>query len=341
MFFSGSRGTSQHPSNKSPPLMTPSSHSGLDTFTGAIGGSEYAVTYRRGTGVVSGNAGNQGTSRAPDLQGVKSTNHEIVQSRSPGDSAKMSRRAAMHITGPTLVTVPLHITTNLGALQRGDGDRIIHYGGDKDGKEKIIDKEKADEVEIKDNEGEKNDKEISMERTEDNVACGGIEIERDGMKEKQHEDCGHKPEMVMADVFREIRPKILSSDFEEANVITDEMDHDENSEYMGNCNYFNIANLLPPDIFINPSIYLSMHHPSTHPPTICVICANMYMSISQCYTVSYIAHISSIIWEISSIFSLDSANFCFLHVTCLVNYTSIFSIYSYEIITFFTSVYST
>ncbi|XP_056913630.1 uncharacterized protein si:dkeyp-68b7.12 isoform X2 [Takifugu flavidus] len=228
----GSRGTSQHPSNKSPPLMTPSSHSGLDTFAGAIGRSEYAVTYRRGTGAVS--AGNQGTSAALDLEGVKSPNHESVQSKSPGDSAKMSRRAAMHITGPTLVTVPLHITTNLafGVLQRGGGDKIIHYSRDKDGKDKITDKEKGDEVEIKDEEGDKNDKEILMERTEDKVACGGIEIERDGMKEKQHEDCGHKPEMMMADVFREMRPKILSSDFEEASVVTHEMDHDEDSEYM-------------------------------------------------------------------------------------------------------------
>ncbi|TWW73518.1 Rho GTPase-activating protein 30 [Takifugu flavidus] len=232
----GSRGTSQHPSNKSPPLMTPSSHSGLDTFAGAIGRSEYAVTYRRGTGAVS--AGNQGTSAALDLEGVKSPNHESVQSKSPGDSAKMSRRAAMHITGPTLVTVPLHITTNLafGVLQRGGGDKIIHYSRDKDGKDKITDKEKGDEVEIKDEEGDKNDKEILMERTEDKVACGGIEIERDGMKEKQHEDCGHKPEMMMADVFREMRPKILSSDFEEASVVTHEMDHDEDSEYMDNLN---------------------------------------------------------------------------------------------------------
>lgn len=198
MSLSGSRGTSQHPSNKSPPLMTPCSHSGLDKFAGAIGRSEYAVTYRRGTGAVSAYAGNQGTSTALNLEGVKSPSHEIVQSRSPGDSAKMSRRAAMHIT----------------------------------------DKEKGDEVEIKDEEGDKNDEEILMERTEDKGACGVIEIERDGMKEKQHEDCGHKPEMMIADVFREMQPKILSSDSVEVSVVTHEMDHDEDSEYMGNCIYF-------------------------------------------------------------------------------------------------------
>lgn len=161
----------------------------------------------------------------------------------------------MHITGPTLVTIPLHISTSLafGVLQRGGGDKIIHYGRDTDEKDKIPDKEKTEEVTKKDEEGEENDKEILMERTEDNMGCGGMEIEKEGTKENQEkqEDCGCKPEAVMADVSRELQPKILSPDFEEAN-------NDEDSEYMSN-----YISLLP--IFYHQTHLLPSIHSSTHP----------------------------------------------------------------------------
>ncbi|XP_051943967.1 uncharacterized protein si:dkeyp-68b7.12 [Hippocampus zosterae] len=96
-----------------------------------LGGSEYAVTYRRGTGLMSG--GTQGTYTALDPE--SGTDGVSVQSSSPGISAKAGRRAAMHITGPTMVTVPLHITSNLalGLLQGGGSDRVVHRGKDKDG----------------------------------------------------------------------------------------------------------------------------------------------------------------------------------------------------------------
>lgn len=268
--------------------MTPSAQPGSDTnaFTGAIGGSEYAVTYRRGTGVVSGSAGNQGTSTALDLEGFKSTNHETFQTRSPGDSAKMSRRAAMHITGPTLVTVPLHITTNLafGVLQREGGERIIHYGRDKDGKCSVPDKEMAEEMKIKNEEGEKNDKEVSIDRTEDTEACCQTEIESEVKKEKQQEkqdDCGFKSEMVMANGSRE-QPKILSSDSEEAKVVTNDTDNNEASEYMGNCIYF-ITNLLPPHTHVLPTIHASYpaRHPSLHPSRHPRIHPSMHALVSQ------------------------------------------------------------
>lgn len=222
--------------------MTPSTQPGLDTnaITGAIGGSEYAVTYRRGTGLVSGSAGNQGSSPALDLEGLKSTNLETFQARSNGDSAKISRRAAMHITGPTVVTVPLHITAKLalGVLQRGGGERIIHYGRDKDEKGNVPDKEKAEEMKLKNDEGEKNNEEVLMDRIEDTEACGGTKEKSEGKNEKpqeEQEDCGYNLEMVMANRPRE-QPKILSSSSEQAKSVTE--DNDEASEYMGNCIYF-------------------------------------------------------------------------------------------------------
>ncbi|XP_037133151.1 rho GTPase-activating protein 30 isoform X4 [Syngnathus acus] len=98
-----------------------------------FGGSEYAVTYRRGTGLVSG--GTQGTYTTLHPEGSGGPEGDSVQSRSPGLSAKAGRRAAMHITGPTVVTVPLHITSNLalGLLQGGGTGRVVHRGKGKDG----------------------------------------------------------------------------------------------------------------------------------------------------------------------------------------------------------------
>ncbi|XP_054622592.1 rho GTPase-activating protein 30 [Dunckerocampus dactyliophorus] len=115
-----------------------------------IGGSEYAVTYRRGTGLVSG--GTQGTYTALDPEGLGSTEIDNVLSKSPGLSTKAGRRAAMHITGPITVTVPLHITPNLalGVLHGGGSDRVVHRGRDKEGGEKVEVKEERDRVERKD-----------------------------------------------------------------------------------------------------------------------------------------------------------------------------------------------
>ncbi|KAK7944888.1 hypothetical protein WMY93_000616 [Mugilogobius chulae] len=110
-------------------------------------GSEYAVTYRRGTGLV--NTGTQGTYTSLDPD-APTPGPETVQTRSPGPSAKSGRRI-VHITGPTLVTVPLHITSNLalGVLQRGGADRIVQRGKDKD-----LGERKGSEVEKKEAEEE-------------------------------------------------------------------------------------------------------------------------------------------------------------------------------------------
>ncbi|XP_061879208.1 probable serine/threonine-protein kinase kinX [Entelurus aequoreus] len=125
--------------------------SGLEAAAspGQIGGSEYAVTYRRGTGLVSG--GTQGIYTALDPEGLGSTDTDTVLSRSPGLTTKVGRRAAMHITGPTIVTVPLHITSNLalGVLQGGGCDRVVHRGRDKEG-EKVEVRDRVDKVERKD-----------------------------------------------------------------------------------------------------------------------------------------------------------------------------------------------
>ncbi|KAK5860348.1 hypothetical protein PBY51_021834 [Eleginops maclovinus] len=141
----GSRRSGQRPpSTNMSTLVTSSPQSGYEVpgSPGAIGGSEYAVTYRRGTGLVSGGTGTQGTYTSLDPEGLGLSGNETVQSRSPGLSTKDGRRAAMHITGPTMVTVPLHITSNLayGVLQ-GGGDRVIHRGRDKEGGDRVEGKE--------------------------------------------------------------------------------------------------------------------------------------------------------------------------------------------------------
>lgn len=266
-FCSASRHTSQHHPNKASPLTTPSTQPGSDTnaVMGAIGGSEYAITYRRGTGVVSGSTENQRTSSALDLEGFKSTNDELLQAKCTGDSAKMSRRAAMHITGPTLVTVPLHITNTLafGVLQGEGSERIIQCGRDKDKKSNLPDKEKVEEIKIKKGEGEKNHKDVLMDRMEDTETCGRTEGESEEKKEKpqeKKEDCGYKSEMVMANGSRE-QPRILTSDSEEAKVITDDTeDYDGANEYMGNCIYL-FTTPLPPQTCTTTyaCIYLCIH----------------------------------------------------------------------------------
>ncbi|XP_017266337.1 rho GTPase-activating protein 30 isoform X2 [Kryptolebias marmoratus] len=154
----GSRRSDQRtpPTNLSP-LVTTSTQPGSEAVVspGGIGGSEYAVTYRRGTGLVSGGAGTQGTYTALDPEGLGIPGSDGVLSRSPGHSSKAGRRAAMHITGPTLVTVPLHITSKLalGVLQGGGSDRIVHRGRERDGGDKVEGKDGADKKEMKEHGG--------------------------------------------------------------------------------------------------------------------------------------------------------------------------------------------
>ncbi|XP_077580604.1 uncharacterized protein arhgap30 [Stigmatopora nigra] len=109
----------------------------VSTSASPLSRSEYAVTYRRGTGLVSG--GTQGTYTALDPEGLGAADGDSALSKSPGLSAKAGRRVAMHITGPTMVTVPLHITSNLalGLLQGGGSDRVVHRAPDKDGGDRV------------------------------------------------------------------------------------------------------------------------------------------------------------------------------------------------------------
>ncbi|XP_076601827.1 uncharacterized protein LOC143329700 isoform X2 [Chaetodon auriga] len=264
----GSRRPGQRPPSNIPttsPLVTssPQPASDITVSTGAIGGSEYAVTYRRGTGLVSGGAGTQGTYTALDPEGLGVMTNETLQTRSPGLSTKAGRRAAMHITGPTMVTVPLHITSNLalGVLQGGGGDRVIHRGRDKDGGDRVDAKEggeKAErresrgveskveegrkvEEEEKNHTGEETDREGVVDAGGSTVAGGGEEEEGEGKTEEEEEEvrkeCGWKPEPKMGGrgVSREQRAKSLTSNTEEDNdedaaIYGKEVD--ENYEYM-------------------------------------------------------------------------------------------------------------
>lgn len=241
--------------------------------------------------MLSGSTGNQGVSTALDVEGLKITNHEL-QPRSPGDSAKMSRRAAMHITGPTLVTVPLHITTNLafGVLQRGGGDKIIHYGRDKEGKDKVPDKEKAEEVGTQDEEGGKRDKVSVDEATE---VCGGIQGEGEGTKEQgkqeKEEDCGFEPEMVTADVSRE-QPHVPPTHCEEAEVVNNNTDNDEDNEYMGKHRVH----------YQSTTTRHISYHASIHAPNHASLCS----TVAPYHRTTYLC-------EISSIFTLDPVSLCF------------------------------
>lgn len=241
------------------PLVTTSPKSGVDApvSAGAIGGSEYAVTYRRGTGLVSGGSGTQGTYTALDPEGLGIAGNETFQSRSPGLSTKAGRRAAMHITGPTIVTVPLHITSNLalGVLQGGGSDRVVHRARDKDGGERgegkdgreKVDRKESDEIERKVEEDKKVEEKGKHPRRKDRggvvdiggttfVAGGGGGEEKDeGAKEEEKEeeevikDC-RKPELVMRSVSREQQAKSLNSSTND--------DTDDNDGYMGNSTYF-------------------------------------------------------------------------------------------------------
>jgi len=130
--------------------------------------------------VVSGGAGIQGTYNALDPEGDGGGApggdgaQPMYPSRSPGhSSAKLGRRAAMHISGPHLVTVPLHITSNLalGVLQGGGGDRVIHCV--RDGVDWVEGKERGGgKVEPKD----EKKKEVGRKKKPQEGGGGGEEI---------------------------------------------------------------------------------------------------------------------------------------------------------------------
>ncbi|KAM6920624.1 uncharacterized protein PEZ65_012543 [Lycodopsis pacificus] len=234
----GSRHTAQRPpSTHMSPLVTPSPQSGAEVTAsaGALGGSEYAVTYRRGTGLVSGGTGTQGTYTALDPESLGLSDGDTLQSRSPGLSTK-GRRAAMHITGPTMVTVPLHITSNLalGVLQGGGGDRVIHRARDREGVDRVEGKEgrgkagrrESRAVERKVEESRKVEEEEKSTKGKGTdgggvVDAGGSEVEKE---EEVREEC--KPELVVEGpcVSREQRAKSQTSNAEGDNDVGEYMD---------------------------------------------------------------------------------------------------------------------
>lgn len=207
------------------------------------------MTYRRGTGCVGSGAGTQGTYTALDPEGTGATHNETVQSRSPGHSTKVGRRAAMHITGPTIVTVPLHITSNLalGVLQGGGGSRVIHRGRDKDGADRVEGKEGEEKAERRKNReiewNVKNDREVEEEeksqrseamdidQVEDKAAtpAAGAARQEDGEGKMGKE----KEELVLGggDGSREHRAKSLTSNTEEDN--DEDVNDDKVDDYMG------------------------------------------------------------------------------------------------------------
>lgn len=204
---------------------------------------------------MSGGAGVQGTYTALDPEGSGFTDNEYLQSRSPGHSTKVSRRAAVHITGPTLVTVPLHIHSNLafGVLQGGGGDRIIHCVRDKDGGDRVEGKEGRERVKRESREvewsvedcrkvekEEKNhmekvmDEEGAVAAGEDTGPGGHREDEeKEEVREKGRQDA----ELAMGGMPREQRATSLTSSpvndsDEDADCGT--KDDGDNSEYIGN-----------------------------------------------------------------------------------------------------------
>lgn len=228
---------------------SPPSGAEVSPSTGAMGGSEYAVTYRRGTGLVSGGAGTQGTYTALDPEGLGSVGSETIVSRSPGLSTKAGRRAAMHITGPTLVTVPLHITSNLalGVLQGGGGNRIVHCNRDKDSGGDRVERKESRASEMKWEEGRKAEEE-EKDKEEDEkteVAGGAGEEEAEGAKEEEEEkkreeeeevreDSVQKSELVTRSVSREQRIQNLNSNTEDYDAANYDPHADDGSDYMGN-----------------------------------------------------------------------------------------------------------
>ncbi|PWA30037.1 hypothetical protein CCH79_00009719 [Gambusia affinis] len=248
----GSRRSGPSP-NLSPPAATSLPPPGSDSAApaGGLGSREYAVTYRRGTGLVSGGAGTQGTYTALDPEGLAVPGSEGVQTRSPGLSNK-ARRAAMHITGPTMVTVPLHITSNLalGVLQGGGSDRVIIRGRDKDGGDKQDGNEAGGKIEIKEpklmewnveesknvEEKDKSENEKEDLETEERERAPEVSEEErnEGGEEKKGEelrkDCGQK-KMGDQHVPREKRVKSINSSTEDDNH-TNMGNEDQDNDYM-------------------------------------------------------------------------------------------------------------
>lgn len=205
---------------------------------------------------MSGGAGTQGTYTALDPEGLGLQGCETVQSRSPGVSTKAGRRAAMHITGPTMVTVPLHITSNLalGVLQGGGADRVIHRSRERDGGDKVEGKEGGERKESiaaeRKTEGGRKEEESNRKRKVTEVEAGGDAEEgvheeevgaenKEDEKEKVREEERRESKMGMhiRRMSREKRAKSVTSNKEEDDgkgAVDDERD----SEYMGNVTYY-------------------------------------------------------------------------------------------------------
>ncbi|XP_068196191.1 rho GTPase-activating protein 30 [Antennarius striatus] len=235
-------------------VVTPPLRSGSDVAasSSASSGSEYAVTYRRGTGLVSGGLGTQGTYTALDPDGLGVTGNEAPQLRSPGHISK-GRRAAMRITGPTMVTVPLHITSNLalGVLQGGGGDRIVHCSWEKDEGDKAECVEGGERVEMRETRGMewtvddrgKESKTVvdrEVEDTEEKSVGSGDEEEEgetkkddDDEEEEVTEERRWKPEMGTRapDEQRDQSPTSTEEGHDEDDG-SDVQDVDEHDEYM-------------------------------------------------------------------------------------------------------------
>lgn len=185
-----------------------------------------------------------GTYTALDPEGSGAPCTETVQSRSPGHSTKVGRRAAMHITGPTLVTVPLHITSNLalGVLQGGGGTRVIHRSRDKDVGDRLevseaqqAERRKTREIEWDANKGPEEEEEkgrrdpgtgvdASGDEKETSVGGGGAEEgvkeKREMKAEKEEEEEEEQRDEILAksgEGVREQRIKSLASDTEREN----------------------------------------------------------------------------------------------------------------------------
>ncbi|XP_034557953.1 uncharacterized protein si:dkeyp-68b7.12 [Notolabrus celidotus] len=247
----GSRRPAQRPPSTTSPIIPSTQQSGPDATapTPAVGASEYAVTYRRGTGLVSGGSGTQGTYTALDPEGLGLTGAEGLQTRSPGLSTKVGRRAAMHITGPTMVTVPLHITSNLalGVLQGGGADRVIHRGRERDGgdrvegreggerKESIAAERKVEDGRKAEEEGSNRKRKVTDVESEGTTEKGVHEEEGgEGNKEEEkevREEERKEPEMVTRNpsLSGEKRAKSVISNTEEdkdKDALDDEKDND-------------------------------------------------------------------------------------------------------------------
>lgn len=164
--------------------------------------------------------GTQGTYIALDPEGLGGADGDSVQSSSPGISTKAGRRAAMHITGPTIVTVPLHITSNLalGLLHGGGSDRVVHRGTYKDGSDQEGDNyvERKDsgrmEMKVKElREGKAETKEVAHgKEIVDKDANALVDKEEEAKNEEAiGEDCRAEP------AVKETHAKSLSYDVDQ------------------------------------------------------------------------------------------------------------------------------